>query len=367
MSYMILALNPGSTSTKIALYEDRAELFSANIDLEGLDYNSTDGDHNLLVLRSGVINSVEEHGYSMNDIDAFAGRGGAMASSPAGVYIVDEMILEANKAYKGGRVHACFYSPVLTYSLAQEFDKPAFILNAQSVDEFEMKSRFTGFPEIWRTSGIHALNHKEVGNRAAEKIGKKYDECSLIVAHLGGGISIAAHKKGKMVDFSGSSGAGPMCPTRSGMVPAADVIRMCFSGNYSEKDMLAKVSMNGGLLAHLGTGDGRIVEQMIADGDDFARETYDAMIYQICKDIGSMAVTMAGNVDAIVLTGGLSFSDYIVESVKKQTGWIADVISFPGEFEMEALGNGVLRVLEGSDEVQRYSGIPVFTPPARRI
>ena len=365
MSYKILALNPGSTSTKIALFEDSRELFSENIDLEGLDYNSTDGEKNLQILRSGVIKGVEEREYSMDKIDAFAGRGGVMASSPAGVYEVDDRILEANKAYKGGRVHACFYSPVLTYILAQEFGKPAYILNAQSVDEFEMRSRFTGFSEVWRISGIHALNHKEVAARAAEKIGRPYNECNLIVAHLGGGISIAAHKNGKMVDFSGSSGAGPMCPTRSGMVPASNVIKMCFSGKYTEKDMQAKVSMNGGLLAHLGTGDGRAVEKMIADGDEFARETYDAMIYQICKDIGSMAVTLEGKVDAIVLTGGLSFSDYVVSSIKKQIGWISDVICFPGEFEMEALGNGVLRVLEEREEVQEYTGVPVFTPPAR--
>ena len=364
MGYKILAVNPGSTSTKIALYDDDNCLFTDNLRLDGVDYGSSDGDGNLMRLKQSVIEKVAEHGYRMEEIDAFSGRGGAMAMSASGVYEVEEKILDANKSYRNGHVHACLYSPNLVHVLSEAYGKPAYILNAQSVDELDLKARFTGFPGVWRLSGLHALNHKEVGARAAESLGKNYNEVNMIVAHLGGGISIVAHKKGKMVDFSGASGEGPMSPTRSGTVSLRDVINMAYSGEYSKSDLMALVSMKGGLLGHLGTEDGREIEKRIADGDTYAEAVYQAMIYQVCKYIGAMAVTLEGKVDVIALTGGLSYSSYVTEEIRKQTEWIAPIQVFPGEFEMESLGRGLLRVLKGQEKESVYTGVPVFDEKA---
>lgn len=364
MGYKILAVNPGSTSTKIALYEDDNCLFTVNLELENIDYGNGNGESNLENLKKSVIAEVKKQGYSMEEIDAFSGRGGAMSMSAFGVYEIGEKILEASQGYRNGHVHACLYSPHLVHSLGEKYGKPAYILNAQSVDELELKARFTGFPGVWRLSGLHALNHKEVGARASEAIGRKYNEANIIVGHLGGGISIVAHKKGRMVDFSGGSGEGPMAPTRSGTVCLRDVVNMAYSGEYSKTDMMELISMHSGLLGHLGTEDGREIERRINAGDTYAEAVYQAMIYQICKYIGAMAVTLEGKVDMIALTGGLAYSQYIVGEIRRQTEWIAPIRIFPGEYEMDSLGNGLLRVLNGQDKTMEYTGIPVFDEKA---
>lgn len=359
MSIKILAINPGSTSTKIALFEDGKEVFSSNLDLEGVDYKSKDGKGNFEKLKASVVREVEKHGIKLSAIDAYAGRSGYMGPSEGGVYEINQRMLEMSRIEDGG-VHASTYSPHLTYALAREYGKKAYVLNSQEADELNLSSRVLGYPEVWRMSGIHVLNQKEVAAQLSERIGKKYSEANLIVAHLGGGFSIVAHKEGKMVDFSGAAGEGPMAPTRSGTVPAMKVIQMAFSGEYTMEEMLRKTNLQGGLMGHLGTSDARIVEARIAEGDEYAKLVYDAMIYQICKNIGAMTVTLQGRVDAIGVTGGLSNSKYLVNEVRKQTGWIAPIFAFPGEYEMECLGNSVLRVLRGEEETKVYTGIPVF-------
>lgn len=362
MGKKVLALNPGSTSTKIALFEDETQLFSTNLNLDGIDYKNTDGEGNLQKLFQRVVEEVTKHGYDMGDIDAYAARSGAMNSAPAGVYALNELLLKNCEPYKGGNVHASYYSPPLAKKLMDTYGGKAFVLNAQEADELDIHARFTGFFGNWRKSAIHVLNHKEVGVRTAAEIGKKYEDANLIIAHMGGGISVVAHKGGKMVDYSGSGGEGPMAPTRSGTIPCMQVIQMAFSGEYTKQDMLGKISMTGGLTAHLGTADAREIERRIQEGDEYAKLAYDSMIYQIAKNIGAMAVTLEGKVDAIALTGGLSNSKYLVEEIRRQTGWLAPLYVFAGEYEMECLGHSVLRVLNGEEKSLTYDGHPVFDP-----
>lgn len=362
MGKKILAVNPGSTSTKIALFEDYEQLFSTNLNLEGIDYQSSDGMGNLKKLYQRVVEEVTEHGYDMHDIDAYAARSGPMGSSPCGVFELNDLLLEKCRAIENGHVHASYYTPPLVKRLSEEFGRKAYVLNAQNADELDTLARFTGLVGVWRKSALHVLNHKEVGVRVAEAVGKNYNDANLIVAHMGGGISVVAHQKGRMIDYSGSGGEGPIAPTRSGTIPCMALLELAFSGKYTKQELLTKTNVTGGLMDHLGTADAREIERRIQTGDEYAKMTYDAMIYQIAKNIGAMGVTLAGKVDAIALTGGLSNSKYLVESIRTRTGWIAPIYVFPGEYEMECLSSSVLQVLKGQERAKVYTGHPVFDP-----
>ena len=357
----ILVVNPGSTSTKIALFENQQQLFSASLDMDGIDYTNTDGEITLNTLVSRIAQMVSDRGYDLKTITAFVGRSGNMVASPAGTFEVNQKLLDASE-YKNGNVHALRYSPHIVKRLSVQFGGRAFVVNSQQADELDILARFTGYTDVWRESGLHVLNHKEVGNRMAAVLGKKYSDSNLIIAHLGGGISVAAHKHGKIVDYSGGGGEGPMAPNRSGTIRALSVINLAYSNQYTKQELLAKTNIRGGLQAHLCTSDAREVERRINAGDAYAKLAYDSMIYQIGKYIAAMAAVLNGNVDSIVLTGGMANSKYLTERVKNQVGWIAPLEVMPGEFEMEGFSNSALRVLTGEEKAVEYTGVPVFSP-----
>lgn len=360
-SHLILTINPGSTSTKIGLFRDEGELFTTNITHQAseLEKFSTINDQ-YGYRRNLIIREVEAHGYRMEDIDVFSARGGRMVPCSGGVYEVSDAILAASPLDRP-IPHALLMSPHFAAEFAKTYHGVAYTMNPQTVDEFMDVARVTGMHDIWRTSAIHALNQKEVGVRAAKQLGKKYEDSNLVIAHVGGGITITAHKQGRMVDSTHSGyGDGPMAPTRCGSLPVHDVVAQCFSGTYTEKQMQKRVGQTGGLVDQLGLSDVREVEKKIAQGDTYAKLILDGMYYQVAKSIGAMAVTLKGKTDAVVLTGGISRGNHFVDAMREQVGWIAPMIVMAGEFEMEALACGALRVLRGEEQPQHYTGKPVF-------
>jgi butyrate kinase len=243
----------------------------------------------------------------------------------------------------------------------KQYGGAAFVVNPPDVDEFQDVARITGMKEITRTSHIHALNQKETAIRHAASINKKYEDLNLIVAHIGGGVSVVAHRKGKMIDGNDNVGGdGPMAPTRTSSLPTADLVRLCFSGKYTEKQLLERCMKNGGFVDLLGTADTLEVIKRIENGDRYAELVHDAMIYQIVKAVGAMAAALEGRVDGILLGGGLAHDKNLVIKITRFCSFIAPVTAYPGEFEMEAMAAGALRVLRGEEAIKKYSGIPVW-------
>lgn len=362
MAYRVFAINPGSTSTKVALFEDDRKIFAANVahDAEELKKYKEISDQ-FEYRRDTILAELEKAGQTIENCDAFAGRGGGLVSCLGGTYTVNDTLYEHARVGFTVKHPACL-GPQLAKYFADLYGAKAFVVNPPDVDEFLESARMTGWKGIYRESRIHALNQKEIGIRYAESIGKKYEDLNLIICHIGGGISVTAHRKGKMIDSNDiAQGDGPMAPTRCGAIPVKDVIKECFSGRYTESEMQQRVTKTGGLVDHLGTSDAQEVGRMIADGNTYAKTVYDAMIYQIGKYAGSMAAVLHGKVDGLIFTGGISHDKYLVQQLKEMIGFIAPITVMAGEFEMEALAAGALRVLSGKEEAKDYSGVPVWT------
>lgn len=361
MAYKILAINPGSTSTKIAVFDGEQEVFKTNVVHEAADLAKYATVADQLDYRVETILGVcGENGVDLADCDAFVGRGGGLDSCPGGTYEVNEKMLE--HARRGGGNHPAALGSQIANKFAGQYGKRAFIVNPPDVDEFQDVARVTGLSDVFRTVSIHALNQKETAIRVAKDLGKTYDAANFIVCHIGGGVSITAHCQGKMIDSNGIiNGEGPMAPTRSGALPAVPLIDLCFSGKYTRDEMYKRITKSGGFVDHLGTSDAIEVNQMIDAGNKYARLVYDAFQYQIAKEIGSMAVALKGKVDAIILTGGISHDKGLVASLTEQVGWIAPIEVRAGEFEMEALAAGGCRVLSGEETAKTYTGEKVFT------
>lgn len=360
-SYKVFAINPGSTSTKIAMFEGDKEVFSKNVshDAEKLKEFKEISDQ-FDYRKETILKELAEAGQTLEGVDAFSARGGGLVNIEGGVYQVGEKLLE--HARVGYTVkHPASLGAQLADAFAKEYGGVAFVVNPPDVDEFTDVARVTGLKGIYRESRIHALNQKEIGIRYAAKLGKKYEDLNLIICHIGGGISVTAHNHGKMVDSNDiANGDGPMAPTRCGQLPVKDVVTMCFSGKYTEKEMREKITKTGGLVDHLGTSDAREVTEMIKNGNQYAKLIYDAMIYEIGKTAGSMAAVLCGKVDGIIFTGGISHDKYVVEKLTEMLGFIAPITVMAGEFEMEALAAGAIRVLSGKEEAKIYTGIPVW-------
>lgn len=360
-SYKVFAINPGSTSTKIAMFEGDKEVFSKNVshDAEKLKEFKEISDQ-FDYRKETILKELAEAGQTLEGVDAFSARGGGLVNVEGGVYKVGEKLLE--HARVGYTVkHPATLGAQLADTFAKEYGGVAFVVNPPDVDEFTDVARVTGLKEIYRESRIHALNQKEIGIRYAAKLGKKYEDLNLIICHIGGGISVTAHNHGKMVDSNDiANGDGPMAPTRCGQLPVKDVVTMCFSGKYTEKEMREKITKTGGLVDHLGTSDAREVTEMIKNGNQYAKLIYDAMIYEIGKTAGSMAAVLCGKVDGIIFTGGISHDKYVVEKLTEMLSFIAPITVMAGEFEMEALAAGAIRVLSGKEEAKTYTGIPVW-------
>lgn len=359
--YRVIVLNPGSTSTKIALYEGDRRIFSETIDHPASDLAGFVNIVDQLPYRREIITrTLQEKGVDLGQTDAFSAICTGLMSMEGGVYEVNDHMYAHGQIGPGSR-HPGNLGPLLARDFAEEFGGRAFIVDASSVDEFEEEARMTGFAEIFRTSRGHPLNQRAAARKYAADCKKSYEELNLVVAHLGGGISVSAHQKGKMVDTVDSTrGEGRMAPTRTGTAPLADVVELCFSGKYTQKEMMTKIMKTGGWVAHLGTSDAREVERRIADGDRFADLVYRTTAYQIAKDIAAMAAVMKGNVDAVILTGGIAYSEMMTGMIRERVEFIAPVKLYPGEYEMDALAAGAIRVLEGKEEPKYYTGEPVF-------
>lgn len=353
--YHILTINPGSTSTKIALYEDEHPLFVETISHSSEEIAAFPRIADQYAFRrDAVLSLLDEQGITPDSLDAVVGRGGILRSIPSGAYRVNEKMLDELRRPKE-REHASNLGAIIADEIARRAGIPAFIVDPVCVDEFDEVARISGLPEIERRSLSHALNLKAAARRAASELGQRYDEVNLVVTHLGGGISVTAHRRGRMVDVNQAlDGTGPFAPERAGGLPVGDVIRMCYSSKHTYEEMLKKVAGRGGLVAHLGTNDGRQVERRIEEGDEHARLIYQAMAYQIAKEIGLMATVLKGDVDAIVLTGAMARSEMLVGWIVERVEWIAAVMIYPGEDEMLAMAQGALRVLKGEEEARDY-------------
>lgn len=360
-NYKVFAINPGSTSTKIAMFEGDTMIFSKNVshDAEKLKKFKEISDQ-FDYRRETILAELKAAGQTLEGVDAFSARGGGLVNIEGGVYQVGEKLLEHARTCFTVK-HPATLGSQLAAAFAEEYGGQAYVVNPPDVDEFTDVARVTGLKGIYRESRIHALNQKEIGIRYGKKLGKRYEDLNLIICHIGGGISVTAHAHGKMVDSNDiANGDGPMAPTRCGQIPVKDVIAMCFSGKYTEREMKDKVTKTGGLVDHLGTSDAREVGKMIEEGNQYAKLIYDAMIYEIGKTAGSMAAVLKGKVDGIVLTGGISYDAYVVESLKEMLSFIAPIEVMAGEFEMEALAAGAVRVLKGEEEAKVYTGEPVW-------
>lgn len=350
----ILVINPGSTSTKVAVYKDERPVLLRNIrhTAEELQQYPTSFDQ-LPLRQSKIVQTLEEEGIPF-EFDAIVGRGGLTHPIPAGVYRVNEQMLHDTRT--AVRQHVCNLGCHIAAALAAELDNcSAFIADPVIVDEMCPEARICGSPSMKRSSVWHALNQRATARRHALAIGRRYEELDLIVAHLGGGITIGVHHHGRTIDVNnGLDGEGPFSPERAGTLPSADLIRMCFSGQYSEEELLRRVAGKAGLVAWLGTSDTREILDRIEAGDEKAKLIMDAMIYHIAKGISAQAAVLCGRYDAILITGGLAHADYITSRLRERVSFIAPVHIYPGENEMEALAENALAVLRNQREVLEY-------------
>lgn len=350
----ILAINPGSTSTKVAVYEDENCLWKHGIDhpaseIKAFAHVGDQAEYRIAL----IIKELEEKGIQLGYFDAIVGRGGLLKPLVGGTYLVDEALVKVLHAAPGGE-HAANLGGIIAYHLGQRTNIPVYIVDPVSVDEMEPVAWLSGLPELPRLSFSHALNMKAVARKVALEMGKTYQDVNMIVAHLGGGISVAPHRKGKMIDVNNANSEGPYSIDRCGTLPAYQLVKLCYSGKYSEKEVLTKISKEGGLFAYLGTKDGRVAEQLMNEGDQDAKLVLEGLCYQVAKEIGAMATVLAGEVDRIILTGGLAHSEFITHEIIQRVSFISPVVVVPGELEMEALALGALRVLQGEESALTY-------------
>lgn len=353
--YTILAINPGSTSTKIAVYEDENPVLIETIRHSTEELSKYSNIIDQLDFRTySILDTLQSKNIRISKFDAVVGRGGLIKPVEGGTYVVnDAMINDLKNGVQGE--HASNLGGIIARSIADKYDIPVFIVDPVVVDELDDIARITGIPEIKRASKFHALNQKAVARRLSKDIGRKYENINLIIAHLGGGISVGAHKHGRIVDVNDAiNGDGPFSPERAGELPALDVVNMCFSGKYTCEEMKKMINGKGGMTAHLGTNDVREVVERINGGDKYAKLVFEAMAYKVAKEIGAMASVLKGDVNAIGITGGIAYSEEFVKLIKDRINFIAPVYIYPGEEEMLALAQGALRVLKGEEKAKEY-------------
>lgn len=350
----IFVINPGSTSTKLALFEDDKPVW-------------TTGAHHKVSELAGFKHISEQYEYRKDfiesrlaaddiplDFDAVIGRGGLLHPLSGGVYAVNEQM--KHDLIHADMEHACNLGALLADEIARECGCPAYIADPVVVDEMRPEARLTGIPGLERKSIFHALNSKAVSRKYAATVGKRYEELNLIVAHLGGGISVSAHRKGKVIDVNNAlNGEGPFSTERAGTLPAAQLVDLCFSGGYSQRQIKQMISGKGGLTAWLGTNDMITVAAKAEEGEEPYRSVLNAMLYAVAKQVGAMYVSMLGQVDAIIFTGGIAYNDYCTEILRRQVDYLAPVVVIPGEGEMESLAFNALGVLTGKLPLQEYT------------
>lgn len=350
----ILVINPGSTSTKVAVFKSDENVIQNNLTHSSEEIAKYERMADQLEMRQNLIEEwLFEQGYKLEDLDAVVGRGGLLRPMPGGTYeVTDGMIKDLEVGFQGE--HASNLGGLIAKAIADKANVKSYIVDPVAVDEFEEVARVSGMPEIKRRSLGHALNIKAVGRRVAKQLGKNLEEVNLVVAHIGGGISICPLEKGKAIDYNNANEMGPFSPERTGGLPCGDLVKICFSGDYTLPEIKKKISGKGGLVAYLGTNDVREVQKMVDEGDERALLIFKAMAYQIGKEIGQMATVLKGNVDAVVMTGGVSYSKTLTNWVEEMVSFIAPYYIIPGEDEMLALAEGTIRVLNGEEKAKIY-------------
>lgn len=363
MAYRILTINPGSTSTKVGCFEGEKELFTMNVSHEASDLAKYAGISDQLPYRKEMIlNALKEADIDLSTMDAFVGRGGGLFAIEGGTYEINDVLLDHATRGANGVQHPAQLGPQLARGFGEEFGKPSYIVNAPDTDEYCLEARMTGVKGLYRQCHLHSLNLKETAIHHSELNGWKYEDKNYVVCHVGGGVSVSAHKQGKMIDGNDIvGGEGPMAPTRSGSLPAAGLIRYCFEHD-NMKDVLAITTKSGGFVSHLGTSDGIEVTKRAAEGDKYAQLIWDTFEYQLIKSIGAMAATLHGKCDGILLGGGMIHNKELVAKITEACSWIAPITAYPGEFELEAMAAGAIRVLSGVEKAKTYTGEPCWTP-----
>ncbi|MBR6185361.1 MAG: butyrate kinase [Clostridia bacterium] len=358
--YKLLIINPGSTSTKISLFENENERFQKSMFHDApvlLQFPHVNGQ---VPFRYKVIlDMLASEGCDPADIDVFVGRGGSACTQPSGVTVIDQKLYDDTEATVGGSEHAAKLGVMLAWKFALAYHRPAYTLNPTNVDEFCDYARLTGIRGLYRVPHSHVLNPKAVAEAHAEALGKKYEDCNFIVAHIDGGVTVGAHCHGRMVDGSlGADGDGPFAPTRIGSVPVLALLDYLETHSLDEVRLMC--SRAGGFVSLFGTSDAKNIHHLVDQGDKKATLVWNTMIYQICKSIGAMSAVLCGKVDAILLTGGLMRYEDIAAGIRQRCGWIAPIQVYPGEMEQEAMAFAVLKVLRGQKEAMTYSGKNVW-------
>ena len=354
MNYRILTINPGSTSTKIAVYDNEVQILVKGIEHRVEDLEKYERIQDQFEMRKNeVLQALTENDIKLESISAVVGRGGLLPPVKSGAYLVNEEMID-RLVNRPVLEHASNLGAIISYEIAKPLGVNAYIYDSVAVDELTDIARLSGVKGMDRTCLSHALNSRAMAIKYAKNNNKKYEDLNLIVAHLGGGISLSVHEKGQMVDIV-SDDEGPFSPERSGRVPCKTLIDRCFSGNYTHREMLKTIRGKGGISSYLGTVDVREVEKMINEGNEEAKLVHDAMTYQIAKGIGELATVVSGKVDAIILTGGIAYSNLITDNIRKRVEFISEVCVIPGENELESLSQGILRVLNKEEEARIYS------------
>lgn len=355
MSYKLLIINPGSTSTKIGVYENEKELFEETLRHTNEEIKRYDTIYDQFGFRKEVIlNVLKEKNFDITTLSAIVGRGGMLKPVEGGTYAVNDAMVEDLKVGVQGP-HASNLGGIIAKSIGDELNIPSFIVDPVVTDELADVARLSGVPELPRKSKFHALNQKAVAKRYGKESGQGYENLNLVVVHMGGGVSVGAHNHGRVVDVNNAlDGDGPFSPERAGSVPIGDLIKMCFSGKYCEAEVYGKVVGKGGFVGYLNTNDVKGVIDNMEAGDKECEAIYKAFIYQIAKGIGEMSVVLEGKVDQIIFTGGIAYSPTLVPDLKAKVEWIAPVTVYPGEDELLALAQGAIRVLDGEEKAKVY-------------
>lgn len=349
----ILVINPGSTSTKLAVYEDSACTWMTGAHHPSTDLAPFHHVNEQFEYRSNFILKLLKKAGIDIQFDAVIARGGLLHPTPGGVYSINERM--KYDLLHSQHEHACNLGALIAEDIAALCQCPAFIADPEVVDELQPVARLTGIPEIQRMSIFHALNSKAVARRYAKSIGKRYREMNFVIAHMGGGISVSAHRQGKVIDTNNAlNGDGPFTPERAGTVPANQLVELCFSGRYDERQIKKMLCGQGGLVAHLGNNDMITIASNAEQGIEPDKGVLDAMLYNVAKHIGAMHVALEGKTDAIILTGGIMHSNYCSASLQRQTEYLAPIVLMPGEDEMGALAANALGALRGELPIQEY-------------
>ncbi|GKX32264.1 butyrate kinase 1 [Vallitalea longa] len=354
--FRILVINPGSTSTKIAIYDNEEQLFEETLRHSTKELEVFDTILEQYTFRKeAIIKALQQRNIELSSLSGIVGRGGILEPIEGGTYILEDNLVNALRDWAIKKGHACNLAGLIANDLVKELGINAYMVDPPCVDELADVARITGLEGTTRTSMFHALNQKAVARRAAKKLGKRYEDCNFIIAHVGGGISVGAHKNGRVIDVNNAlDGDGPFSPERAGEIPTSELVELCFSGEYTKQQIKKMLTGKGGIVSYLGINDMRIVEDMMDKGDKKASIIYDAMVYQVAKAIGAMSTVLMGEYDQIILTGGIAYSKLFSKKLKERVDFLGDFVVFPGEDELIALAEGGLRILRNEEKAKIY-------------